>query len=219
MQSCDHRAFAPNRCTSLPLYLHQVCIVQATVEAKVLLYCMADVCNNTALASTVLDCNRPSFDQCVCLQAAKRARTTTDDYLHDLLRKSENRALEAEGQTRHYSQRVRTLEWQKFHDKQSDGGLAQNYDSLTALLSRTRQEKRQVEERLHGTFTHVSSLEEKAARAEQSHAAELSAVIANLELSKKVRLLKINVCHILCLVACAVLRLMGRTCELCHALH
>ncbi|KAL0044774.1 hypothetical protein WJX82_009005 [Trebouxia sp. C0006] len=118
------------------------------------------------------------------LQVVKRARTTTDDYLHDLLRKSENRALEAEGQTRHYSQRVRTLKWQKFQDKQSDGGLAQKYDSLTALVSCIRQEKKQVEERLHGTFTHVSSLEEKAARTEQSHAAELSDVITNLELSK-----------------------------------
>jgi len=125
------------------------------------------------------------------VQVVKRARTTTDDYLHDLLRKSENRALEAEGQTRHYSQRVRTLKWQKFQDKQSDGGLAQKYDSLTALVSCIRQEKKQVEERLHGTFTHVSSLEEKAARAEQSHAAELSDVITNLELSKTVRLLKI----------------------------
>ncbi|KAL0039269.1 hypothetical protein WJX79_000928 [Trebouxia sp. C0005] len=119
------------------------------------------------------------------LQAAKYARTTTDDYLHELLRKSENRALEAEGQTRHYSQRVRTLEWQKFQDKQSDRGLAQKSDSLAALLSRTRQEKRQVEDRLHGVFTHVSSLEEEAARAKQSHAAELSDVITNLELSKK----------------------------------
>ncbi|KAL0039299.1 hypothetical protein WJX79_002302 [Trebouxia sp. C0005] len=119
------------------------------------------------------------------LQAANYCRTTTDDYLHELLSKSENRALEAEGQTRHYSQRVRALEWQKFQDKKSDGGLAQKYDSLTALLSRTRQEKRQVEDRLHGVFTHVSSLEEKAARAKQSHAAELSDVITNLELSKK----------------------------------
>ncbi|KAA6417998.1 MAG: hypothetical protein FRX49_11998 [Trebouxia sp. A1-2] len=117
--------------------------------------------------------------------AANYCRTTTDDYLHELLSKSENRALEAEGQTRHYSQRVRALEWQKFQDKKSDGGLAQKYDSLTALLSRTRQEKRQVEDRLHGVFTHVSSLEEKAARAKQSHAAELSDVITNLELSKK----------------------------------
>ena len=124
------------------------------------------------------------------MQAARLARTTTDDYLHDLLRQSENRALEAEGQTRHYSQRVRALEWQKFQDKQSDGGLAQKHDSLTALLSRTRQEKKQVEERLHDTFTHVSSLEETAARAEQSHAAEMATVITNLELSKKVRLLK-----------------------------
>jgi len=130
------------------------------------------------------------------VQAANRARTSTDDYLHDLLKKSENRALEAEGQTRHYSQRVRTLEWQKFQDKQSDGGVQQKYDTLAALVSRTRQEKRQVEERLHGVFTHVSSLEEKAARAKQSHAAELSDVITNLELSKKVRLLKINVCHV-----------------------
>ncbi len=134
------------------------------------------------------------------MQAVKRARTSTDDYLHDLLRKSENRALEAEGQTRHYSQRVRTLEWQKFQDKQSDSGLQQKYDSLTALYSRTKQEKKLVEERLHGTFTHVSSLEEKAARAEQSHATELSAVITNLDLSKKVRLL-IHVCHVLCLIA------------------
>ncbi|KAL0044569.1 hypothetical protein WJX82_000941 [Trebouxia sp. C0006] len=117
--------------------------------------------------------------------AARLASTTTDDYLHDMLRQSENRALEAEGQTRHYSQRVRALEWQKFQDKQSDGGLAQKYDSLTALLSRTRQEKKQVEERLHDTFTHVSSLEETTARAEQSHAAEMATVITNLELSKK----------------------------------
>ncbi len=49
---------------------------------------------------------------------------------------------------------------------------------------------------MHGTFNHVSSLEEKAARVEQLHAAELSDVISNLELSKKVRLLKINVCHV-----------------------
>ncbi len=130
------------------------------------------------------------------MQVVKRARTTTDDYLHDLLRKSENRALEAEGQTRHYSQRVRTLKWQKFQDKQSDGGLAQKYDSLTALVSCIRQEKKQVEERLHGTFTHVSSLEEKAARTEQSHAAELSDVITNLELSKTVRLLKCMSCTV-----------------------
>ena len=128
------------------------------------------------------------------MQAARLASTTTDDYLHDMLRQSENRALEAEGQTRHYSQRVRALEWQKFQDKQSDGGLAQKYDSLTALLSRTRQEKKQVEERLHDTFTHVSSLEETTPRAEQSHAAEMATVITNLELSKKVRLLKMNEC-------------------------
>ena len=88
------------------------------------------------------------------------------------------------------------MEWQKFQDKQSEGGLAQKFDSLAALLSRTRQETRQVEDRLHGTVIHVSSLEEKAARAEQSHAAELADVISNLELSKKVRLLRINVCHI-----------------------
>ncbi len=180
----------------MPLYLHQACIVQATAEAKPLLYCMANLCNNSALASTVLSCNQQSFHQCVCVQVTKRARTTTDDYLHDLLRKSENRALEAEGQTRHYSQRVRALEWQKFQDKQSDSDLQQKHDSLAALVSRIRQEKRQVEERLHGTFTHVSSLEERAARAEQSHAAELADVISNLELSKKVRLLEINVCHI-----------------------
>lgn len=139
--------------------------------------------------------------------ACRIARTTTDDYLHDLLKKSEDRALEAEGQTRHYSQRVRTLEWQKFQDKQSDSGLAQKYDSLTALLSCIRQEKKQVEERLHDTFTHVSSLKEKAARAKQSHAAELSAVSTNLELRKKVRLLTMNACHVLCLIACAVLRM------------
>ena len=141
------------------------------------------------------------------MQAARLASTTTDDYLHDMLRQSENRALEAEGQTRHYSQRVRALEWQKFQDKQSDGGLAQKYDSLTALLSRTRQEKKQVEERLHDTFTHVSSLEETTARAEQSHAAEMATVITNLELSKKVRLLKMNECYVSCLIACAVLRI------------
>ena len=99
----------------MPLYLHQACIVQATAEAKALLYCMANLCNNSALASTVLSCNQQSFHQCVCVQVAKRARTTTDDYLHDLLRKSENRALEAEGQTRHYSQRVRALEWLEFY--------------------------------------------------------------------------------------------------------
>ncbi|KAL0032986.1 hypothetical protein WJX77_009536 [Trebouxia sp. C0004] len=122
------------------------------------------------------------------LQAANFFRTATDDYLHDLLRKSENRALEAEGQTWHNSQRVRTLEQQKFQDKQSEGGLAQKNDSLAALLRRTRQEKRQVEDRLHGAFIHVSSLEAKAARAKQLHAAELSDVISNLELSKQVRL-------------------------------
>ncbi|DBB01825.1 TPA: hypothetical protein ACH3X1_000436 [Trebouxia sp. C0004] len=117
--------------------------------------------------------------------AANFFRTATDDYLHDLLRKSENRALEAEGQTWHNSQRVRTLEQQKFQDKQSEGGLAQKNDSLAALLRRTRQEKRQVEDRLHGAFIHVSSLEAKAARAKQLHAAELSDVISNLELSKQ----------------------------------
>ncbi len=84
----------------------------------------------------------------------------------------------------------------EFQVKQSDSDLQQKHDSLAALVSRIRQEKRQVEERLHGTFTHVSSLEERAARAEQSHAAELADVISNLELSKKVRLLRINVCHI-----------------------
>jgi len=99
------------------------------------------------------------------------------------------------------------LEWQKFQDKQSEGGLAQKFDSLAALLSRTRQEKRQVEDRLHGTVIHVSSLEEKAARAKQLHAAELSDVISNLELSKQVRLLSKLVCHVLCLIACAVLRM------------
>ena len=81
------------------------------------------------------------------------------------------------------------------------------YDSLAALVSRIKQEKRQVEERLHGALTHVSSLEEKAGRAEQLHASELSAVISNLELSQKVRLLRVNVCHVLCLVTCAVLRM------------
>ena len=191
----------------MPLHLHQICIVQATVQAKALLYCVANLSNITALACTVLNCNQPSFDQCVCVQAARIARTTTDDYLHELLKKSEDRALEAEGQTRHYSQRVRTLEWQKFQDKQSDSGLAQKYDSLSALLSCIRQEKKQVEERLHDTFTHVSSLKEKAARAKQSHAAELSAVSTNLELRKKVRLLTMNACHVLCLIACAVLRM------------
>lgn len=56
---------------------------------------------------------------------------------------------------------------------------------LTALFCRTRQEKRQVEDWLHGAFTHVSSLEEKAAQAKQLHAAELSDVLSNLELSKQ----------------------------------
>ena len=179
------------RCHYIPSDLHAQGISRR--KGAAVLHAQSGLCNNTALLSAVLNCSWPSCDQCVCVQAANRARTSTDDYLHDLLRKSENRALEAEGQTRHYSQRVRTLEWQKFQDKQSDCGLAQKH---AALVNRIRQEKRQVEERLHGAFTRVSSLEEAAARAKQLHAADLSQVVSNLQLSQKVRLIKMNVCHV-----------------------
>ena len=107
------------------IFIRSTCSRQREGKSSATLHGQSVLCNNPALASTVLMCNQLSFDQCVWVQAANFFRTSTDDYLNELLRKSENRALEAEGQTRHYSQRVRTLEWQKFQDKQSDNGLQQ----------------------------------------------------------------------------------------------
>ncbi|KAL0019717.1 hypothetical protein WJX77_003927 [Trebouxia sp. C0004] len=117
------------------------------------------------------------------LQAANFVRAATDDYLHDLLRRARIGHLRLKG--RPGTTASESGPWSGRNSKTNSPKVFWHRSMSCCFVKPHQAREEEVEDRLHGNFIHVSSLEDKAARAKQLHAAELSDVISNLELSQQ----------------------------------
>ncbi|DBA96124.1 TPA: hypothetical protein ACH3X1_015610 [Trebouxia sp. C0004] len=115
--------------------------------------------------------------------AANFVRAATDDYLHDLLRRARIGHLRLKG--RPGTTASESGPWSGRNSKTNSPKVFWHRSMSCCFVKPHQAREEEVEDRLHGNFIHVSSLEDKAARAKQLHAAELSDVISNLELSQQ----------------------------------